>query len=303
METQSSGRHRRPTVREPKRLLKQLYPPSCARGGALPALTAPQCTWIGAARRGSHDFGLLESDIASPSSPLPQAGGLLAQAASEMGAREMGARDGDAASGGAAGSTAVRGSWHAAVSPSVLRRTSRSGMEEGVCSATRSWRSWRVSVCSAHEGGPRLLGKKAPTRLPRLLASGRRRQTRSSTASGSCSSWTWSVFAPRSSWQSVTGVPTTSNSGGAQRCRLHPSSGASSGKVWRDWSGGLFREAAAVVGVPRGTVRDRGGGVFAGPIFGDAGSMTIGPRSFSRSDESPRNGYRGGETPPTSGVS
>jgi len=138
-----------------------------------------------------------------------------------------------------------------------------------------------------------LLGRKAPTRLPRLLASGRRRQTRSSTASGSCSSWTWSVFAPRSSWQSVTGVPTTSNSGGAQRFRLHPASGASSGKVCRElfcksWQGGLFREAAAVVGVPRGTVRDRGGGVFAGPNFGDTGTMSIGQRAFlARSDESP----------------
>lgn len=186
----------------------------------------PQCTWIGAARRGSHDLGL-DSEIASASNPLPQADGLLAQAASEMGARGA-----DAASGRATGSTAFGGSWHAAVSPPALRRTSRSGMGEGVCSATRSWRSRRASVHSPPGDRPRLLDRKAPTRLPRLLASGSRRHTRCSTASGSCSSSTWRVFAPRSSWQSATG-PATFNSGGAQRRLTHLSSSASSsGKVF-----------------------------------------------------------------------
>ena len=131
-------------------------------GGSVSSQGTPQCTWRGAVR--SHDFGLLERAIASPSSPLTQADGRLARAASDMGAREMGARDADAA----AGSTADAGSWHAAVSPSAFRRTSRSGMDEGMCSATRSWTSLRVSVYPAHEGSCRLLGRKAPTRLSRL---------------------------------------------------------------------------------------------------------------------------------------
>mmetsp|Transcript_34165 Transcript_34165/g.86743 ORF Transcript_34165/g.86743 Transcript_34165/m.86743 type:complete len:200 (+) Transcript_34165:32-631(+) len=141
-----------------------IFPPLC--GGSVSSQCTPQCTWRGAVR--SHDFGLLERAIASPSSPLTQADGLLARAASDMGAREMGARDADAAGGAAAGSTADAGSWHAAVSPSALRRTSRSGMGEGMCSARRSWTSLRVSVYPAHEGSCRLLGRKAPTRLSRL---------------------------------------------------------------------------------------------------------------------------------------